>query len=75
LTLLNHLYEDYLGFKKQQSNDNGRTQDISPMTHPPYDLEFENIGNGINFEQDFLEEEENLHFLNLGEPTLRRAMY
>lgn len=74
LTLLDQLYKDYLAFKGQQSQDEGTSPDISPLTHPPYDLEIENMGNGINFEQDFLEED-NLDFLNLGEPTLRRGMY
>lgn len=74
LTLLDRLYEDYLVFKKQQEKDEGTGPDISPLTHPPYDLDLENMRNGINFGQDFLEED-NLDFLNLGEPTLRRAMY
>jgi hypothetical protein len=74
MTLLGKLYEDYLVFQKQQEQSEGKTPEISPLTHPPYEFDLGNMENGINFEQDFLEED-NLDFLNLGEPTLRRAMY
>lgn len=74
VAILKNLFEDYLLLKKEQSQDEGRTPEISPETHPPNELDLGNMENEINFEQDFLEEE-NLDFLNLGEPTLRRAMY
>jgi hypothetical protein len=82
INLLEKLYEDYQLFMKQQMQiqqdqlEEERMNGFSPVIQArDNNFGLGNLGNNIDFGQDFLEDEDNLDLLNLGEPVLRRTLF